>query len=110
MVDELFYLVDSAQPFNAAASFSNVSLFSIIPVNTRTSFPPTCGPNVTGACSIYSPHGIESNYKIPTNESWTSVPPGASTPVATRVATRAQVPDPHGERSSSPSAKTVALR
>jgi len=71
MVDELFYLVDSAQPFNAAASFSNVSLFSIIPVNTRTSFPPTCGPNVTGACSIYSPHGIESNYKIPTNESWT---------------------------------------
>jgi len=73
MVDELFYLVDSAQPYNAAASFANVSLFNIIPVNTKTAFPPTCGPTVTGSCTIYSPHGIESNYKIPTNESWTFV-------------------------------------
>jgi hypothetical protein len=71
MVDELFYLVDSAQPFNAAASFANTSLFNIIPVNTSTAFPPTCGPTVVGSCSLYSPHGIESNYKIPTNESWT---------------------------------------
>ena len=71
MVDELFYLVDSAQPFNAAASFSNVSLFSIIPISSTTAFPPTCGPGVTGACSTYSPHGLESNYKIPTDESWT---------------------------------------
>src|SRR5262249_13085382 len=42
LVDELFYLVDSAQPFSAAATFSNTSLFSIIPVSSTTAFPPTC--------------------------------------------------------------------
>jgi len=70
-VDELFYLVDSAQPFNAAATFSNTSLFSIIPVSSTTAFPPTCNAGAPNPCSIYSPHGIESNYKIPTNEAWT---------------------------------------
>ena len=40
----------------------------------------------------------------------TSTAPGLRRPSAASSATRAEVPEPHGERSTSPSAKTVTLR
>src|SRR6218665_2192310 len=48
--------------------------------------------------------------RVPMIESWVSSSPGWSVPSAARSATRAPVPDPHGERSTSPSAKTVTFR
>src|SRR5439155_20185281 len=46
---------------------------------------------------------------LPTIESCRSTRPGISRPSANSSATRAQVPEPHGERSTSPSANTVTL-
>jgi hypothetical protein len=43
-------------------------------------------------------------------ESWRSVPPAGSRPSSASRASRADVPDPQGERSTSPSAKIVTLR
>jgi Carboxypeptidase regulatory-like domain len=70
LMDELFYLVDSTQPFNAAATLSNVSILPLIPVNPATPVPPACGPNVPRPCTLYSPKGVENNFKIPAVYSW----------------------------------------
>jgi hypothetical protein len=70
LMDELFYLVDSTQPFNAAATLSNVSILPLIPVNPATPVPPACAPNVLGSCTLYSPKGVENNFKVPAIYSW----------------------------------------
>jgi hypothetical protein len=70
LMDELFYLVDSTQPFNAAATLSNVSILPLIPVNPATPVPPACGPNIASPCTLYSPKGVENNFKIPAVYSW----------------------------------------
>ena len=47
---------------------------------------------------------------VPTIESWRSTADPDRRPSACSSATRADVPEPHGERSTSPSANTVTLR
>jgi hypothetical protein len=68
--DALIYFVDQTPPLNGAATYSNVSLFSLIPVNTSGPVAPPCGPGVPSPCNIYAPKTVQSNYKIPTIESW----------------------------------------
>jgi Carboxypeptidase regulatory-like domain len=71
MLDWLLYFVDTTPPLNGAASYSNVSLFSIIPINTATPVLPPCSPGVARKlCNTYLPKSIQSDYKIPTVISW----------------------------------------
>jgi carboxypeptidase family protein len=70
VVDELFYLEDSANPFNGAVSFANVPILSLIPVNPLTPVPPVCAPGVPSPCTTYRPRGTDPAFKVPTIESW----------------------------------------
>ena len=47
---------------------------------------------------------------VPTIESWRSCAPGARRPSAASSAARAELPEPQGDRSTSPSAKMATLR
>src|SRR5690349_6329798 len=42
----LLYFVVTTPPLNGAATFTNVPLFSIIPINPSATVPPPCGPGV----------------------------------------------------------------
>jgi hypothetical protein len=71
MLDWLLYFVDTTPPLNGAASYSNVSLFSIIPINSSTPVLPACSPGVArNLCNTYLPKSIQSDYQIPTVLSW----------------------------------------
>ena len=71
MLDWLLYFVDTTPPLNGAVTFTNKSLFSIIPVNNTVPVLPACSATLTPPnCSTFLPKSIQSNYQIPTVISW----------------------------------------
>ena len=61
LIDDLSFLINSLPPYNGAASYSNVSLPSILPIVPGV--PP--GPG-----TVFAPQGIQANAKTPTVEEW----------------------------------------
>src|SRR5262249_19016628 len=61
LIDNLAFLVNSDPPYNGAASFSNVSLPSILPIVPGVS---------PGPGTIFAPQGVQANAKTPTVEEW----------------------------------------
>ena len=71
-VDTLSFLLDSSPPFNGAASYPNIALSSIVPVDPSLAIPPPCGPGVPSPplCTLYQPKSPDPGFKVPTVESW----------------------------------------
>ncbi len=61
LIDDLAFLINSVPPYNAAASYSNVSLQSILPITPGV--PPPAG-------TIFAPQGVQADAKTPTVEEW----------------------------------------
>jgi len=70
LLDDLSYLLNALPPFNGSVSFSNVSLFSFLPILPGVPPPPACGPAVPKPCSVYAPQGVQGNAKTPTVQEW----------------------------------------
>jgi hypothetical protein len=70
LIDALSFLLNSLPPYNGSISFSNVPLFSFVPIVPSIPQPPSCGPNVPKPCTIYAPQGVQSNSETPTVEEW----------------------------------------
>jgi hypothetical protein len=71
LIDDLAFLLNSLPPFNGAASFANVSLFSnSFPVTSGVSPAQSCGPGVPSPCTIFAPQGVQANAKTPTVQEW----------------------------------------
>jgi len=70
IIDDLSFLLNSLPPYNGAASFSNVSLPTVIPIAPGVQPPPSCGPGVTGACTTFAPQGIQADAKTPAVQEW----------------------------------------
>jgi hypothetical protein len=61
LIDNLAFLINALPPYNGAASYSNVSLPSIVPITPGV--PPS-------ASTIFAPQGIQADAKTPTVEEW----------------------------------------
>jgi Carboxypeptidase regulatory-like domain/TonB-dependent Receptor Plug Domain len=70
LIDALSFLMNSLPPYNGSASFSNVSLLSIVPFTPGVPPPPSCGPNVPSPCTIYAPQGVQPDAQTPTAQEW----------------------------------------
>jgi hypothetical protein len=70
LIDDLSFLLNSLPPANGSATFSNVSLFSAVPIRPGVQPPPSCGPGVPTPCSTFAPQGIQADAKTPTVEEW----------------------------------------
>jgi hypothetical protein len=69
LIDVLTFLVNSLPPYNGSAAFTG-SLPNILPITPNVPVPPSCGPGVSGTCTIYAPQGIQQDAKTPTVEEW----------------------------------------
>ncbi len=67
--DSLANRVYANPPFNAREQLTG-SLLSLIPLKKGVVLPPTCGPAVTGTCSLFGPGGIDPNLMTPTIQQW----------------------------------------
>ncbi len=70
LIDALSFLLNSLPPYNGSVSFTNTSLFSIVPVVPTIPIPPSCGPGVPQPCTTYAPQGVQGNAKTPTVQEW----------------------------------------
>jgi carboxypeptidase family protein len=72
LIDDLAFLLNSLPPYNGAATFANVSLFSNppFPVISGQQPAPSCGPGVPSPCTIFAPQGVQANAKTPTVQEW----------------------------------------
>jgi hypothetical protein len=70
LIDALSFLLNSLPPYNGSVSFTNTSLFSIVPVVPTIPIPPSCGPGVPQPCTTYAPQGVQANAKTPTVQEW----------------------------------------
>lgn len=70
LIDALSFLMNSLPPYNGSASFSSVSLLSIVPFTPGVPPPPSCGPNVPSPCTTYAPQGVQPNAQTPTVQEW----------------------------------------
>jgi hypothetical protein len=70
LIDALSFLMNSLPPYNGSASFSNVSLLSIVPFTPGVPPPPSCGPGVPAPCTTYAPQGVQPNAQTPTVQEW----------------------------------------
>ena len=61
LIDDLAFLINSLPPYNSAASYSNVSLQSVLPISPGV--PPASG-------TIFAPQGVQPDAKTPTVEEW----------------------------------------
>jgi hypothetical protein len=61
LIDALSFLLNSLPPYNGSASFTNRSLFSVIPIAAGT--PPP-------ASTVFAPQGIQADAKTPTVQEW----------------------------------------
>jgi len=61
LIDDLAFLINSVPPYNSAASYSNVSLQSVLPVTPGV--PPAAG-------TIFAPQGVQPDAKTPAVEEW----------------------------------------
>jgi hypothetical protein len=70
LMDALSFLLNSLPPYNGSISFSNTSLFSIVPLIPGAPIPPSCGPGIPQPCTVYAPQGVQANAKTPTVQEW----------------------------------------
>ena len=70
LVDWLNQYPDVTPPLVDQASYTNVPVFSILPANPSAPVQPPCGPGVSPPCITFSTRGFQSNFKVPTVESW----------------------------------------
>jgi hypothetical protein len=70
LLDSTVFLLDGVAPYNGSAAFSNVSLFSIIPVAAGIPLGSPCGPGVPSPCTIGTPSGFQPNFKTTTVQTW----------------------------------------
>ncbi len=70
LIDALSFLMNSLPPYNGSASFSNVSLLSIVPFTPGVPPPPSCGPGVPAPCTTFAPQGVQPNAQTPTVQEW----------------------------------------
>jgi hypothetical protein len=70
LIDDLSFLLNSLPPYNGAASYSNVSLPSVIPIAPGLQPAPSCGPGVPAGCTVFAPQGVQADAKTPTVQEW----------------------------------------
>jgi hypothetical protein len=70
LLDDLGNKLNGLPPYNGELAYSNVPLFSIVPIIPGTAPQPSCAPGVSTNCVIYSPQGVQPNIKTPTVERW----------------------------------------
>jgi hypothetical protein len=70
LIDDLSFLLNSLPPYNGAASYSNVSLPSVIPIAPGVQPAPSCGPGVPAGCTTFAPQGVQADAKTPAVQEW----------------------------------------
>jgi hypothetical protein len=70
MIDALSFQLNSVPPYNGSVSYSNVSLFSALPVTPGVAPAPQCSPTVPAPCTTFAPVGVQPDAKTPTVEEW----------------------------------------
>jgi hypothetical protein len=70
LIDTMIDWLDGEPPFNGSVSFANQQFLPLIPINSATPLPPTCGPGVPTPCTIYAPKNVQTTLKMPTVEEW----------------------------------------
>jgi len=70
LIDALSFLLNSLPPYNGAISFSNTSLFSIVPIVPGAPVPSSCGPGIPLPCTTFAPQGVQADAKTPTVQEW----------------------------------------
>jgi hypothetical protein len=70
LIDALSFQLNSVPPYNGSVSYSNVSLFSAIPVTPGVPPAPQCSPTVPAPCTTFAPVGVQPDAKTLTVEEW----------------------------------------
>jgi hypothetical protein len=70
LIDALSFQLNSVPPTNGSVSYSNVSLFSALPVTAGVPPAPQCSPTVPAPCTTFAPVGVQPNAMTPTVEEW----------------------------------------
>jgi hypothetical protein len=70
LMDTLSFQLNGLPPYNGAATFSNVPLFSIVPVTPNVPLPRSCDVNVPQPCTNFQPRGVQADAKTPTVQEW----------------------------------------
>ena len=70
LMDALSFQLNGLPPYNGAATFANVPLFSIVPVNPSAPLPRFCDVNVPQPCTNFQPRGVQADAKTPTVQEW----------------------------------------
>ncbi len=70
LIDALSFQLNSVPPSNGSVSYSNVSLFSTLPVTPGVAPAPQCSQTVLPPCTMFAPVGVQANAKTPTVEEW----------------------------------------
>jgi hypothetical protein len=70
LIDALSFQLNSVPPTNGSVSYSNVSLFSALPVTPGVPPAPQCSPTVPAPCTTFAPVGVQPNAMTPTVEEW----------------------------------------
>ncbi|MDQ1470401.1 MAG: hypothetical protein QOJ99_1881 [Bryobacterales bacterium] len=70
LIDDLSFLLNSLPPYNGAASYSNVSLPSVIPIAPGVQPAPSCGPGIPAGCTTFAPQGVQADAKTPAVQEW----------------------------------------
>ncbi len=70
VIDALSFQLNSVPPYNGSVSYSNVSLFSALPVTPGIPPAPQCSPTVPAPCTTFAPVGVQPDAKTPAVEEW----------------------------------------
>jgi len=70
LIDALSFQLNSVPPYNGSVSYSNVSLFSALPVTPGVPPAPQCSPTVPAPCTTFAPVGVQPDAKTLTVEEW----------------------------------------
>ena len=70
LMDALSFQLNGLPPYNGAATFANVPLFSIVPVNPSAPLPRFCDVNVPQPCTNFQPRGVQADAKTPAVQEW----------------------------------------
>jgi hypothetical protein len=70
LMDALSFQLNGLPPYNGAATYSNVPLFSIVPVSPNVVLPRSCDVNVPQPCTSFQPRGVQADAKTPTVQEW----------------------------------------
>jgi hypothetical protein len=70
LIDALSFQLNSVPPYNGSVSYSNVSLFSALPVTPGVPPAPQCSATVKQPCTTFAPVGVEPDAKTLTVQEW----------------------------------------